>query len=119
MEDMAEAINKALPTWGTQRWRICTSLFAIIILAWSSYTAITDLMAGYHLWWYNLSFSLFAFALLGLVLLVREGWQSLRNVVKYGLHPRIEEPTVSPEEYSKRIETYLIDEEEENQVVEE
>ncbi|MHA1780641.1 MAG: hypothetical protein ACTSYL_07240, partial [Candidatus Thorarchaeota archaeon] len=49
------------------------------------------LLAGHPLWYYSGTAALFAFTLLGLVLLVKEGWNALTNLVKYGFHPTITE----------------------------
>ena len=48
---------------------------------------VSDYLSGYHLWWYNTTVIVFAIALFGLLLLVREGIAAFHNVAKHGLHP--------------------------------
>ena len=80
--------NRMLPSWGSRSWRICTGVFAVLILAYGTWTTISDYFGGYVFWWYNLSFALFGFTILGLVLLVREGIMALRNAEAFGLRPK-------------------------------
>lgn len=81
-------VSSCFPMWGSKGWRVCSAIIAILILAYGTYSALSDILNGYVIWWYNLSFVLFAFAILGLVLLVREGFIALHNVADFGLHPR-------------------------------
>lgn len=48
---------------------------------------MSELLAGYHYWWYNLTLVIYAFAMFGLILAVAEGLRAARNVIDYGLHP--------------------------------
>ena len=48
---------------------------------------ITSYLSGRELWWYQNTIVLYAIALFGLVLLVKEGLDALNNALKYGLHP--------------------------------
>ena len=52
------------------------------------WTTISDYFGGYVFWWYNLSFALFGFTILGLVLLVREGIMAYNNAQAFGLRPK-------------------------------
>ncbi len=65
--------------------------FAALVMLMATYRMVTDLLAGHPLWYYSGTAVIFAFALLGLVLIVKEGWLALTNLVKYGLHPRVTE----------------------------
>ena len=76
-----------LPSWGSRTWRICSGVLAVLILAYGVWTTISDYLGGYVFWWYNISFALFGFTILGLVLLVREGIMALHNAEAFGLHP--------------------------------
>jgi hypothetical protein len=73
--------------WGSRKWQILLALFIIFILGYGTYVILYDLMTGHPIWWYNASFILFGFTLLGLLLLVREGWDAFHNLMTFGLHP--------------------------------
>lgn len=75
------------PLWGTKCWRILTVLFAILILAWGIWTMVSDYLAGYQMWWYSSTMVIFAIALFGLVLLIRQGLDAFNNIAKYGFRP--------------------------------
>ncbi|NHJ14926.1 MAG: hypothetical protein EAX95_14690 [Candidatus Thorarchaeota archaeon] len=48
---------------------------------------MSELLAGHHYWWYNLTIVIYAFAMFGLILAVAEGVRAARNVYNYGLYP--------------------------------
>lgn len=73
--------------WGSKCWRIVLLITAFGLFAWSLWMLVFDYLSGYHLWWYNTTVIVFAIALFGLLLLVREGIAAFYNVVKHGLHP--------------------------------
>jgi len=83
----AASLNRAMPTWGSRGWRICTSICMVFILVLGTWMTVSELMAGYHYWWFNLTFVLFAFAGFGLILAVAEGYRAAKNILNYGLHP--------------------------------
>lgn len=73
--------------WGSKTWEVLVALLVIFILAYGAFVTIMDLMNGHPLWWYNLSFILFALSSIGLLLLVREAKAASDNISKYGRHP--------------------------------
>jgi len=76
-----------MPMWGTKKWQLLLGIAIIFIFGYGTYTILADIIAGHPIWWYNASFILFALTLLGLLLLVRQGWETLRNVATYGFNP--------------------------------
>jgi len=75
------------PIWGSKCWRIFTVVIAILILAWGIWNMVSDYLAGYQQWWYSSTMVIFALALLGLVMLVRQGWDAFNNLTTYGFRP--------------------------------
>ena len=75
------------PIWGSKKWQLLSGIIIIFILGYGTYSIVSDIIAGHPIWWYNASFILFALTLLGLLLLVRQGWTTVRNVISYGLNP--------------------------------
>lgn len=73
--------------WGSKTWEVLVALLVIFILAYGGFVTFMDLINGHPLWWYNLSFILFALSSIGLLLLVREAKAASDNVTKYGRHP--------------------------------
>ncbi|TFG29063.1 hypothetical protein EU527_16450 [Candidatus Thorarchaeota archaeon] len=73
--------------WGTKKWQFISAILIIFIFGYGTYTILMDIIAGHPIWWYNASFILFALTILGLLLLVRQGWATLRNIVTYGFNP--------------------------------
>ncbi|MFW9848005.1 MAG: hypothetical protein ACFFF4_02630 [Candidatus Thorarchaeota archaeon] len=74
--------------WGSRAWQIMSAIFIIFILGYGTYTILMDIITGHPIWWYNSTFILFGFTLLGLLFLVREGWQAFNNIMMWGLHPK-------------------------------
>jgi hypothetical protein len=90
--------------WGTQKWQIGTAICIIFIFGYGTYAVILDIIVGHPIWWYNMALPLFALTLLGLLLLVRQGWTTLRNIATYGFNPSA---TNHPEEeYPEEIHDY-------------
>ncbi|TFG26612.1 hypothetical protein EU527_19570 [Candidatus Thorarchaeota archaeon] len=85
--------------WGTKKWQFISAILIIFIFGYGTYTILQDIIAGHPIWWYNASFILFAVTILGLLLLVRQGWKTLSNIATYGLHPSSKEPRVEEEAY--------------------
>ena len=77
-----------MPIWGTKSWRILTLIVSIGILLIGSWLTITAYYSNSPIWWYNISFIVFGFTLLGLFFLVREGAKALNNIQTYGFNPR-------------------------------
>ncbi len=75
------------PLWGSKCWRMLTIIIATLILAGGIWIMVSDYLAGYQLWWYSSTLVVFAIALFGLVLLVKEGLDAFNNATKYGLRP--------------------------------
>ncbi|MEM2141921.1 MAG: hypothetical protein QXS20_10945 [Candidatus Thorarchaeota archaeon] len=75
------------PKWGTRRWQWLVLFLSAAILLFGTISALLDLSMGIPLWWYNLSFVLFALSGLGLVLLVSEGKRLLDNIISKGTGP--------------------------------
>ncbi|MFX1580282.1 MAG: hypothetical protein ACFFBJ_11580 [Promethearchaeota archaeon] len=75
------------PMWGSKQWQLLLAIAIIFIFGYGTYTILSDLIVGHPIWWYNASFILFALTLLGLLLLVRQGWKTLQNIGKFGFHP--------------------------------
>ena len=73
--------------WGTKKWQIGTAICIIFIFGYGTYTVLLDIIVGHPIWWYNLSLPLFALTILGLLLLVRQGWETLRNILAHGFRP--------------------------------
>ena len=102
----------ASPLWGSKCWRLLTIIIAILLLAWGIMTMVTDYLAGYQLWWYSSTIVVYALALFGLVLLVKEGLDAFNNAAKYGVRPekseweRQESTPSSLDEQLDNIRTY-------------
>ncbi len=73
--------------WGSKTWEVLVALLVIFILAYGGFVAVMDLINGHPLWWYNLSFILFALSSIGLLLLVKEAKAASDNISKYGRNP--------------------------------
>jgi hypothetical protein len=86
--------------WGTKKWQIVSAIVIAVIFGYGTYALVMDIIVGNPMWWYNASFILFAFALLGLLLLVREGRTALHNIATYGVHPALKESYVDEEKDS-------------------
>jgi hypothetical protein len=80
-------------TWGTKGWRIMSFIVSIGLLGWGTYGMVTAFLAGSPIWWYNSSIMVFGFTLLGLAFLVREGFKTFNNLVKYGRNPASRQTT--------------------------
>jgi hypothetical protein len=91
-------------TWGTRNWQIVSAICIIFIFGYGTYAVILDIIVGHPIWWYNLALPLFALTLLGLLLLVRQGWKTLSNIANYGFNPSPSDS--SPDEYSKELHDY-------------
>jgi hypothetical protein len=104
------------PFWGTKCWRILTIIIAILLLVWSITTMISAYLSGSPLWWYQSTIVIYAIALFGLVLLIKEGLDALNNAVKYGIHPNKEDwesdevPSTPYSQPSEPVRTYDNDE---------
>jgi hypothetical protein len=85
--------------WGSKNWQIVSAILIIIIFGYGTYVVIQDIFAGHPIWWYNGSLILFALAILGLLLLVREGKTALSNIAKYGMHPSSKKSSIDDEAY--------------------
>lgn len=100
------------PCWGTKCWRTLTIVVAIVLLIWSIVTMVSAYLSGSPLWWYQSTIVIYAIALFGLVLLVKEGLDALNNVMKYGLRPNknewesVDVPPATYSESSEPIRTY-------------
>ena len=80
--------------WGTKLWQFVTAIAIIFIFGYGTYTVLMDVFTGHPIWWYNASLPVFALTILGLLLLVRQGWKALGNIVKHGFHPSSTKPPV-------------------------
>lgn len=80
--------------WGTKSWQILTAIAVIFIFGYGTYSVLMDIFMGHPIWWYNASLPVFALTILGLLLLVRQGWKALGNIAMHGLHPSSKKPLV-------------------------
>lgn len=98
-----------LVTWGTKKWELCSVICIIFLFGFGTYSVITAIIAGHQIWWYNLALPLFGLSTLGLLLLVREGKNTLSNIVKYGFNPVAEGSEIEEDRESLRESVDKID----------
>jgi hypothetical protein len=87
-----------MPLWGTKSWEFVSALIAIGLCGLGIWYMILGITSGTPVWWYNSSIVFFGVALIGLVLLVREGKAAFNNIMKYGRNPNTKEETPEEEE---------------------